>query len=50
MSDSSDKLLEMTGPKYLQEVAQFNWLPSEVISSGFDCVDTKCTYIHIMCT
>ena len=32
MSDSSDKLLEMTCPSYLQEVAEFNPLPPNVIS------------------
>ena len=41
MSDSSDKLLEMTCPKYLQEMATFNWLPPNVISlERFDFLDT----------
>ena len=54
MSDASDKLLEMTCPKYLQEVAKFNWLPSNVISlERFDFLDTKyiyMLYIHIIHT
>ena len=46
MSDSSDKLLEITCSKYLQEVEKFNWLPSEVISlERFHFLDTKCVYI-----